>query len=310
MTQKSPAITVFGGTGFLGRAIIPLLVAEGYQIRVPSRNIGQANALKVMGSIGQIVPVPINWQNPDQWARIMDGSSAVINLLGILFQNHRQRFDVIHHQIPAQLAKAVAKVGVSRFVHVSAIGADPKSASAYGQSKGLGEQAVLENFPAATILRPSVVFGPDDDFFNRFGAMMLNAPMLPLIGGGQTLFQPVYVGDVARAVQAVLHDAASQGQIYYLGGPEQWSFEQILQYLLENTGHHRALVTLPWGVANFLAAIFEKLPNPPLTRDQILLLRQDNIVPPGVKTLADLGIPPTAIEAIVPSYLKRFRAVF
>lgn len=307
MTSAPEIITIFGGTGFLGRAIVSLLAAEGYRIRIPTRNPVRVNPLRVMGDVGQIVPVTANWRDPDA---MVAGSSIVINLLGILFQNNRQRFDTIHHLIPAQLAGAATRHKVKRFLHVSAIGAGPHARAAYAKSKTDGEQAVMAAFGDATIFRPSVVFGPDDDFFNRFGNMMLTAPALPLIGGGQTLFQPVYVGDVALAFQAALHDPQTKGQLYYLGGPAQWSFEQILRYLLTITGQKRFLAPLPWKLANILARMMEFLPNPPLTRDQIIMLRDDNIVPQGVKVLADLGIQATAIEAIVPRYLKRFQAAF
>jgi len=206
------------------------------------------------------------------------------------------------------IARAAAEAGVKSLVHVASIGADPGSASAYARAKGDGETAVLAAFPEATILRPSVLFGPEDDFFNRFAEMSRFAPALPLIGGGRTCFQPVYVGDVAAAVMKALAEPACRGKVYELGGPKVYSFKELLQIMLQVIGRRRALVNLPFGIARLQAAFMELLPVPPLTRDQVTLLRNDNVVAPGALGFHDLSIEPTALEAIIPSYLERYRA--
>ena len=241
-------------------------------------------------------------------AAALHGATAAVNLTGILFQRGRQRFDSVHSEGAGTIARAAAEAGVQSLVHVSAIGADPESAALYARSKAAGEAAVRDAFPEAVILRPSVVFGPEDDFFNRFAEMARFSPALPLIGGGQTRFQPVYVGDVAQAAVKALTDPACRGKTYELGGPRSYSFKELLQLLLKTTGRRRALVNLPFGLARLQATFLERLPVPPLTRDQVALLRHDNVVGEGALTLADLGIEATAVEAVIPTYLDKFRA--
>ncbi|MGE5766815.1 MAG: complex I NDUFA9 subunit family protein, partial [Bacteroidota bacterium] len=237
----------------------------------------------------------------------VSGADAVVNLVGVLFEGGRQRFQAVHAEGAGTVASAAAAAGVESLVHISALGAAADSASAYARSKAAGEAAVREAFPEAVILRPSVVFGPEDDFFNRFAEMTRFSPALPLVGGGGTRFQPVYVGDVARAVVRALTDPGCSGKVYELGGPRVYTFKEILELLLETIGRRRLLVSLPFGLARLQATFLELLPQPPLTRDQVALLRSDNVVSPGALSLGDLGIEPTAPEAVIPTYLDRFR---
>jgi NADH dehydrogenase len=232
----------------------------------------------------------------------------VINLIGILYETGRQQFAEIHGALAGRIAAAAQAEGVGRLVQVSAIGADPGSASAYARSKAEGERRVHEAFPGATILRPSIVVGPEDSFFNRFAALARILPALPLIGGGETRFQPVYVGDVAQAVVAALERDDAPGKTYELGGPRIYTFAELMRYMLKVLGRRRLLVSVPFGVATLQARFLELLPQPLLTRDQVELLRRDNVVSPGMSGLEALGITPTPIELIVPQYLARHRA--
>lgn len=302
-------ITIFGGSGFIGRAITAQLAQDNNIIRIVTRHADTIRRHKVMGKPGKIVAITAHRLDETSISDAINGSDYVINCLGILYENRHQAFDRIHHQIPALVGRVATSLHIDRLIHISAIGADPAAESLYAASKGKGELALLAAFPSATILRPSVVFGPDDDFFNRFGRMMVMAPALPLIGGGQTCFQPVYVGDVAAAVQQCLHQSASKGGIYELGGPSVWTFEQILHFLLDITGQQRMLVNIPWPVATLLARLMTIMPRPTLTPDQITLLRQDNVVTHAMPGLQDLGIVPQAIETIMPHYLRHYRAI-
>ena len=304
----SGIVTVFGGSGFVGRYVVQRLARDGWTIRVAVRHPARAKFLKPLGDIGQITPLCVPLQDAAAVATSLDGADAAINLVGILFESGRQRFQTVQAEGAGGIARAAAEAGVKSLVHVSSIGADPESASAYARSKGEGEAAVLAAFPEATILRPSVLFGPEDDFFNRFAEMSRFAPALPLIGGGRTRFQPVYVGDVAQAVVQVLTDPACRGKVYELGGPRIYSFRELMELLLKVIGRKRALVALPFGLARLQARLLELLPKPPLTRDQVTQLRHDNVVSPGALTLKDLGIEATALEAVIPSYLERYRA--
>lgn len=301
-------VTVFGGSGFLGRYVVQRLARAGWTIRVAVRHPGRASYLKPLGDIGQIVPLCVPVQDPEAVAASLHGATAAINLTGILFERGRQRFDAVHAEGARNIATAAAEAGVQSLVHISAIGADPEGEARYARSKGAGEAALREAFPEATILRPSVIFGPEDDFFNRFGEMARLSPALPLIGGGHTRFQPVYVGDVAQAVLKALTDPACRGKVYELGGPRTYSFKELLQLLLKTIGRRRALINLPFGLAKLQAGLLELLPVPPLTRDQVTLLRRDNVVGDGALTLADLGIEATAAEVVIPGYLDRYRA--
>ncbi|MBV6631776.1 MAG: complex I NDUFA9 subunit family protein [Alphaproteobacteria bacterium] len=307
LNQSGKTATVFGGTGFLGRYVVQALTRAGYEVRIPTRAAARANRLRVSGVVGQVVPITANIKDDATVHRLVEGAQVVVNLVGILAENRRQKFPAVHTDLPERIAKASAAAGVEKLVHISAIGADKNSKAAYARSKALGEEAILAAFPNATILRPSVVFGPEDEFLNRFGEMAMLAPALPLIGGGHTRFQPVYVGDVADAVMAAITRREAAGQTYELGGPRRYSLKQILDYINEETGRHRRLVNLPFGVAKLQGAVFERLPGQMLTRDQVELLKSDNVVADDAKTLADLDIEATTLEVIAPTYLYRFR---
>jgi NADH dehydrogenase len=240
-------------------------------------------------------------------ATAVKGSNAVINLTGILFQKG-QTFEDVQAEGAANIARAAADAGATVLVHVSAIGADAQSESEYATTKAQGEQAVRESFPQAVILRPSIIFGPEDGFFNKFAAMARYLPVLPLVGGGHTRFQPVFVGDVAAAIVKALSSEEARGRTFELGGPSIYSFKELLQLILRETGRKRILAPLPFGIATVQAAFLQILPNPILTMDQVKLLKKDNVVAPTAAGLADLGITPTSVEAVIPSYLWRFRA--
>lgn len=304
---RAGIVTVFGGSGFLGRYIVQRLARAGWQVRVAVRHPGRAAFLKPLGDIGQITPLYVPLRDAEAVAAVLEDADAAINLTGILYESGKQTFQAVHVDGARTIAEAAAAAGVSALVHVSAIGAGAEAPAAYARSKGEGEAAVRAAFPEAVILRPSVVFGPEDDFFNRFANMARFSPALPLIGGGKTRFQPVYVGDVARAAVKVLTDPACRGKVYELGGPRTYTFKELLQLLLKVVQRRRCLVALPFGVARLQAAFLEWLPKPPLTRDQVTLLRRDNVVSPGALTLADLGIEATAPEVIIPEYLDKYR---
>jgi uncharacterized protein YbjT (DUF2867 family) len=300
-------VTVFGGSGFLGRHIVRALAKDGWRIRVAVRNPATAHFLRPMGRVGQIQIVKANIRKDESVHAALHGADAAINLVGILYQSGSQSFDAIHTRGAGRVARIAAEVGVQTLLHISAIGAHPKSSSAYARSKAEGERLVRDAFPNAVVFRPSIIFGPEDDFFNKFAWMARLAPALPLIGGGKTLFQPVYVGDVARAAARVLADSAAQGRTYELGGPEILTFRQILELVLKETHRKRLLIPAPFALAKLKGAFLGLLPKPLLTVDQVRQLESDNVVGEGVDTLRDLGIVPTAAEAILPSYLWRFR---
>jgi uncharacterized protein YbjT (DUF2867 family) len=299
-------VTIIGGTGFVGRYVVRLLAKSGYRLRVIARNPDAALPLKTAGDVGQIVLMSGNLAKPETLAGKLEDSFAVINLVGILFERGRQSFTHLHAQGAEKLAQMARTAGVKRFIHMSSLGVDKTSGSQYARSKMLGEKAIAAAFPQSTILRPSVIFGPEDNFFNQFAQMASLAPLLPLIGGGQTRFQPVYVGDIAAAVEAALVRDDVQGQMYELGGPQVYTLKEIFEYVLTTTGKHRKLLSVPFGIASAMGAMSELLPRPPLTRDQVKLLKHDNVVSPGAKTFAQLGISPTTIDIVVPDYLARF----
>lgn len=300
-------VTVLGGSGFIGRYIVKRLAAKGAVVAAVSRNASAAGFLRPMGDVGQVVPIEASLGDEAALAAAVAGADAVICSVGILYERGRQTFEAVHNLGAARLARLAKAAGAGRFVHVSAIGADIHSPSAYARSKALGEAAVRGAFPGAVILRPSIVFGPEDDFFNRFAALARYLPALPLIGGGRTRFQPVYVGDVADAVVAALDHHDAPGRIYQLGGPAVHSFRELMELMLREIHRRRVLVNLPFPLARLQAAFLEWLPKPPLTRDQVRLLERDNVVAPGAPGLGDLGITPTALELVLPTYLDRFR---
>jgi uncharacterized protein YbjT (DUF2867 family) len=303
-------VTIFGGSGFIGRHVVRALARRGWRIRVAVRRPDLAFHLQPLGRVGQIHAVQANLRVPDSVARATEGADAVVNLVGILHEHGRQRFDAVHAQGAAAVARAAADRG-ARLVHISAIGADPHSRSKYAESKAAGEAAVFERVPLAVVLRPSLAFGPEDDFFNKFAAIARISPALPLVGGGKTRFQPVFVGDVAAAVDAALEGRARPGAIYELGGPQVKTFEELMQMMLAEIGRRRLLVPLPFALARVLAFFLEWLPKPLLTRDQVTLLEMDNVVSLEAeaeeRTLRGLGIAPTSLAAILPTYLLRFR---
>lgn len=298
--------TVFGGSGFLGRYVVQRLANADWVVRVAVTNPSGARFLQTQGRVGQIVPLAAGVTDERAVARAVAGAHLVVNLVGILHERRAGDFRRIHTEGAGRVARLSAAAGVARLVHVSAIGADPASPSAYGRSKGEGEAAVRAAFPDATILRPSIVFGPEDAFFNRFAGLARMLPVMPVIHG-DTRFQPVHVGDVADAVLAAAERADAPGRTYELGGPRVASFRELLRYVLEVTGHRRPLVAIPDGIAALQARLGELLPTPPLTRDQLLMLRRDNVVADDAHGLAELGIAPKAMEAVVPGYLARFR---
>ena len=298
---------MLGGSGFIGRYIVKRLAARGEVIAVGCRNAEAAKYLKPLGDVGQIVPLNIGIGDATLLPAFLAGNDWLVSCVGILRETGTQTFELVHHIGPARLARFAREAGVDRFVHISAIGADPRSSSAYARTKAAGEQAVRDAFPTVTILRPSVVFGPEDQFFNRFASMAMFSPVLPLIGGGETRFQPVYVGDVADAVVTCLEDPATAGRIYELGGPKIYTFRQALELVLSEIRRKRPFVDLPFGLAALQARLMAILPSPPLTPDQVELLKSDNIVSSGALTLASLGLTPTPAEVVLPTYLDRFR---
>jgi NADH dehydrogenase len=318
-TKSDRLVTVFGGSGFVGRHVVRALAKAGWRVRVAARRPDLAFFLQPSGKVGQIHAVQANIRYPASIAAAVKGASAVINLVGILAPSGTQSFEALQHLGAAAVAKAAAEAGAQFFVQVSAIGADAAGNSLYAQTKAKGESAVLEAFPRAAILRPSVVFGPEDDFFNRFAKMAQLLPALPLIGGGKTKLQPVFVDDVAEAVMRCLSEPAC-GKIYELGGPEIVTMREIMAYVLSVTGRKRLLAPLPFSIAKWVglgSEIGMKLslgllpPSLAVTRDQVELLRQDNIVSPEAiaegRTLSGLGIAPCSFETIAPTYLYRFR---
>ena len=303
--MNTKLVTIFGGSGFLGRHTVRALAKGGWRIKVAARHPNRGFFLRPLGAVGQIDFVKCDVADAEQVAQALKGSQAVINLTGILFEKG-QTFEDVQADGAAHIAQAAAAAGVAALVHVSAIGADAESDSSYAVTKAEGEQAVREAFPHAVILRPSIVFGPEDGFFNKFAAMARFLPALPLIGGGRTRFQPVFVGDVAQAIVTGL--SRQDGRTYELGGPGTYSFKELLQLILRETGRRRALIPMPFALASLKAAFLQLLPKPLLTMDQVRLLKKDNVVSPTAAGLADLGITPTSVEAVIPSYLWRYRA--
>jgi NADH dehydrogenase len=318
-------VTVFGGSGFIGRYVVQRLAQLGAVIAVVGPRASRARTLLTMGDVGQIALINGALSQERLVRESLAGADTVINLVGILSEHGRQTFEAVQHQGAATVARLAAEAGVKKFVQMSALGADPHSRSRYARSKAAGEAAVLQHFPHATIFRPSVVFGPEDDFFNRFAKLAQLSPFLPLIGGGKSRFQPVYVGDVADAIVIAVQSSATEGRVFELGGPTIFSFRELMELLLmeldanETDGvlKRHAMLGIPFPVASVMALASDMvwslpfarqlLGPPPLTRDQLLLLRGDNIVDPSHAGFAELGIVPTAPELILPTYLARYR---
>ena len=304
-------ITVFGGSGFVGRHVVQALARKGYRVRVAVRRPNEALFVKTTGDVGQVEPVQANIRDTRSVRAALEGADAVVNLVGILQESGSQRFETVHAAGADRIAREARAAGIGIFVHLSAIGADEASPSVYARSKALGEAVVRQHVPTAAVLRPSIVFGPEDDFFNRFAAMARLSLALPLIGGGKTRFQPVYVKDVAAAVVRALESGAADGKVVELGGPEVYTFRQLMELVLREIGRKRILLPLPFWLARLMATLLQFVPGAPLTVDQVKLLRRDNVVSEAAaaegRTLAALAIAPTAPEAILPVYLGRFR---
>lgn len=309
---------VFGGSGFIGRNVVRELAKRGWRVRVAVRRPHLAQFLRPMGYVGQIQLAQANVRYRESIAEAVKGADAVVNLVGILSQRGAQRFAAVQTAGARAIAECAAAAGVKSLVHVSAIGAGPAAGSLYARSKGEGEKAVREAFPAATIMRPSIVFGPEDDFFNRFAAMAASTPFtpLPLIGGGATRFQPVYVDDVADAICAALENPQCAGRVYELGGPRVYTFRELMELILKLTGRKRLLLPIPFALAPLLGLFGEAIAlvpffKPPITRDQIRQLKRDNVVgesgEENVGAIEDLGISPDTLEAILPAQMVRFR---
>ena len=311
-SAKGKIVTVFGGSGFVGRHVVRALAMRGYRVRVAVRRPDLAGFLQPLGIVGQIMPVQANLRNTDSIARAIAGSDAVINLVGILHATGKQTFMAVHRDGAKAVAEATARAGIQHLVQMSAIGADKASPSLYARSKAEGEEAVLSAMPEAIIVRPSLLIGAEDDFFNKFAEMARLSPFLPLIGGGHTLFQPAFVGDVADVIARGAAGELSPGTTYELGGPEVKSFRQLMELILQEIHKSRLLLPIPFPVASAMGWVFEKLPSPVLTRDQVRQLKLNNVVSKDAildgRTFEGLGINAMAIEAVVPSYLWSYRA--
>lgn len=305
-------VTVFGGSGFIGRYVVQALARRGHRVRVAVRRPDLAGHVQPLGMVGQIKPIQANLRYRWSIDRAVDGADAVVNLVGIFQDSGRQTLDALQAFGPRAIGEAARAAGATAVVHNSAIGADQPSTIGYIRTKAEGEAGLLEAFPEAVIMRPSVVFGPEDNFFNRFAAMARLSPALPLIGGGRTKFQPVFAGDVGEAIARAVDGKARKGAIYELGGPEVLTFRECMELMLEIIGRRRMLVPVPWSIARIMGRFGELMPGPPpLTRDQVRMLRFDNVVSEEAKkdnrTLAGLGIEATALEIVLPTYLTRFR---
>jgi NADH dehydrogenase len=325
--MSDPVVTVFGGTGFIGRHVVQRLAGLGARIKVATRRPDRALFLKPLGNVGQIVPIAVRYARDDSIARAIEGSDWAVNLVGILTEQPGRTFAEVHAQLPGRIARAASAAGLKRLVQVSAIGADAASPSAYGRSKAAGEAAARAGFPAVTILRPSVVFGPEDGFFNALGSISRIAPAIPLFfdglprlefdgifprprfpGAGASRMQPVYVGDVADAVIAALRDPKAVGRAYELGGPTVYSFRQVVELALQVVGRRRWLVPVPYAALEAAAFFAQAVPYSPLKPDLVRLMKLDNVVSAGAAGLAELGIAPTAAELILPTYLHVYRS--
>lgn len=308
----SKLVTIFGGSGFVGRNIAYRMAQEGWRVRVACRRPENAGVVRTYGVVGQVVPVLCNIRNDASVRAVSQGVDAVINCVGTFARKGKNNFTAVQDEGAARIARIASEEGVQHLVQISAIGADAEAASQYAQSKGRGEAAVKQHFPTAVILRPSVIFGPDDRFFNRFAAMTRFGPVLPIVGA-DTKFQPVYVGDVAQAAALAAAGSAAPG-IYELGGPDTETFRELMQQMLGVIHRRRMIVNIPFGSAGLLAALMEMgqsvtlgLVPAQITRDQVTSLKEDNVVSPDARGLSDLGIEPTAFQTVLPDYLWRFR---
>lgn len=312
LSNLPPLVTVFGGSGFVGRHVVRALARRGYRIRVAVRRPDLAGFLQPLGNVGQISFVQANLRYRGSIDKAVQGADHVVNCVGILFENGRNSFDAVQ-EFGARAVAEAARAAGARLTHISAIGADAHSSSIYASTKGRAEAAIQSILPDATILRPSIVFGPEDSFFNKFAGMARISPFLPLVGGGKTKFQPVYVEDVAEAVALSVDGKIASGKIYELGGRDVLTFKQCLQTMLEVIGRKRALVPMPFSIASMIGSIASAIPliTPPLTSDQVTLLKRDNVVSDSAKaegrTLEGMGIQPVKVASILPTYLVHFR---
>ena len=307
MQNNQKIIAIFGGGGFLGKHLMRLLTKLDYRIKVATRNPYLKGYLKPLGNPGQIELFKTNIFNEENVKNVLRDCDLVINLVGILYETKKQKFDQIHSQFPHLLSNLCKEMGIKNLIHVSALGVKEKHNSKYIQSKLQGEKNIQENFKSSIILRPSVLFGPSDQFFERFASIAQFSPFLPLIGGGKTKFAPIYVGDVAKAIVKALELNNSKPKIYELGGPENYSFKELMEILLREIKKKRFLISIPFGFAKFQSYFLQMLPNPLLTPDQVELLKHHNIVSGDHLTLKDLGITGTPIQSILSKYIYRFR---
>jgi uncharacterized protein YbjT (DUF2867 family) len=303
--MASTHITIFGGSGFLGRQIVKSLILEGGSIRVAVRHPERASFLKRMGRDGQIELVRADVWEESTVAQAVQKSTSVINTIGHYVEKSGATFDAIHGQGAHNVARQAANAGAERLIHISGVGADPASNSPYVRARGIGEDLVKGAFEGVTILRPSVLFGPNDSFFNTLAGLARQSPALPLFGMGRTKLQPVFVGNVAEACVRVLADPSTQSKVYELGGPRIYTYKELMKLVLDHVGKRRTLVPVPFFVWDTLAALLSALANPPLTRDQVKLMKSDNVVGEAALTLEDLGIDPTPVEKVLPTYIHR-----
>jgi NADH dehydrogenase len=303
--MASKRVTIFGGSGFLGRQIVKYLAAEEVSLRVAVRHPERASFLKRMGRDGQIELVHADVWDESTVARAVRKSTSVINTVGHYVEKGKATFDSVHGQGALHVARQAQQAGAERLIHISGLGADPTSDSPYVRARGIGEDLVKGAFEGVTILRPSVIFGPEDSFFNILAGLARRTPVLPLFGMGRTNLQPVFVGNVAEACVRVLADPSTQGKVYELGGPRGYTYKALLQLVLKQVDRRRILVPVPFFVWDTLAALLSVLANPPLTRDQVKLMKSDNVVGETVPTLGDLGIDPTPVEEVLPTYIDR-----
>jgi uncharacterized protein YbjT (DUF2867 family) len=307
MQNNQKIIAIFGAGGFLGKHLMRQLTKLDYRVKVATRNPYLKGYLKPLGNPGQIEFFKTNIFKEEDVRAVLKDSDFVINLVGILFEKRKQKFNQIHSQFPFLLSNLCNEVGIKNLVHVSALGVKEKHNSQYMQSKLQGEKNIQDNFKSSVILRPSIIFGPDDKFFNTFAALAQFSPMLPLIGGGKTKFAPIYVNDVAKAVVRSLELNNSEPKIYEIGGPHNFSFKELMEILLTEIKKKRFLINIPFGFAKFQSYFLQMMPNPLLTPDQVELLKHNNIISGDYPTLKDLGITGTSIQSILPKYIYRFR---
>ena len=311
ITSSGKIVVIFGGSGFVGQHLVRVLARDGWRIKIAVRRPDLAEFLKPLGTVGQIQPIQANLRFPESVSSAVAGSNAVVNLVGILSENRNQKFAAVQAQGARVVAEASKKAGVAKLVQISAIGADENSNSVYSQTKAEGETAAFENFPDAFVVRPSIIFGPEDNFFNQFARMMRISFMLPLIGNGVTKFQPVFVGDVAEAIARCIQGEVKSGSILELGGSEVLSFRECLELLFEVTNRRRLFLPIPFEIAKMMGKLLQIIPNAPLTADQVEMLKSDNVVSQDAieqgRTLEGIGIIPKTLATILPTYLWRFR---